>query len=672
MKPTLANLEAGRSRVQIEGVAPQVDQGRFAAKRVVGDSVEVRARVFADGHDMLGGRVLFRHQSEQDWNEVELTPLVNDWWQGAFPVRKLGRYLFTIEAWIDRFATWRRDLHKRVAAGQDVAVDLLAGAQIVREHLPVATPDERPALESFARQLEQPENQPGERARRVEIALSPHLADLMSRHSDRRFATRYDRELPIEVDRQLAQFSTWYELFPRSCSPTPGRHGTLADCAARLRYVAEMGFDVFYLPPIHPIGQSFRKGKNNAVTAAPDDVGSPWAIGAAEGGHKAIHPDLGTLDDFRRLVALAKDLGVEIALDIAYQCAPDHPYVAAHPNWFRQRPDGTIQYAENPPKKYQDIYPFDFESEDWQNLWEELKSVLLFWSDEGVRVFRVDNPHTKSLAFWEWVIAEVKAVYPETIFLAEAFTRPAVMYRLAKAGFTQSYTYFTWRNTKSDITSYFTELTRPPVSEFFRPNLWPNTPDILNEYLQYGGRPAFMARYVLAATLGASCGIYGPAFELCVGQPREPGSEEYLDSEKYQIRHWDWDAGHSLRPFLTLVNQIRRENPALHGDLSLRFHPTDNDQLICYSKRTADGGNIVVAVVNLDPHHTQAGWIELPLEEFGVESDRPFQAHDLLGGGRFLWQGSRNYVELDPHVVPAHIFRLRKRVRTESQFEYFL
>jgi starch synthase (maltosyl-transferring) len=658
----------GRHRVLIESVSPQVDQGRFPAKCIVGDVVEVEARVFADGHDALRSRLLFRHASEEVWREAELTPQFNDWWRSTFVVEKLGRYFFTILAWIDRFGTWRRDLRKRVDAGQDVAVDLRAGAQIIREHLPLIPTSERSAVESLAEKLESG----SQRESQIEAAFSPVLADLMSQYSDRRFATLYDRQLALEVDPPLARFSTWYELFPRSCSPTPGRHGTLADALAKLPYVAEMGFDILYLPPIHPIGRSFRKGKNNAVNAAPDDAGSPWAIGAAEGGHKSIHPQLGTIDDFRRLVTKARAMGIEIALDVAFQCAPDHPYVAAHPNWFRQRPDGTIQYAENPPKKYQDIYPFDFESDDWQNLWEELKSIFLFWGQEGVRVFRVDNPHTKSLAFWEWVIAEVKAIYPETIFLSEAFTRPAVMYRLAKGGFTQSYTYFTWRNTKHEIETYFREITQPPVRNFFRPNLWPNTPDILNEYLQFGGRAAFMARYVLAATLGASCGIYGPTFELCANQPREPGSEEYLDSEKYQIRHWDWNAQYSLKPFITRVNQIRRENQALHANDSLRFHSTDNEQLLCYSKHSKDGASMIIVVVNLDPHHTQAGWIELPLEEFGVASDRPFQAHDLLGEGRFLWQGPRNFVELNPQLVPAHIFRLRRRVRNESQFEYFL
>jgi starch synthase (maltosyl-transferring) len=429
---------------------------------------------------------------------------------------------------------------------------------------------------------------------------------------------------------------------------------------------------VLYLPPIHPIGRSFRKGKNNATAAAADDVGSPWAIGAAEGGHKAIHPDLGTLEDFRNLVAQARGLRIEIALDIAYQCAPDHPYVSEHPEWFLRRPDGSIQYAENPPKKYQDIYPFNFETDYWRALWEELRSVMAYWAKEGVRIFRVDNPHTKSLEFWEWALAAIKAEFPDVIFLSEAFTRPAVMYRLAKLGFTQSYTYFTWRNTKQDLTEYFTELTQTPVRDFFRPNLWPNTPDILNEYLQHGGRAALMARYALAATLGASCGIYGPVFELGVVLPREHGSEEYLDSEKYQVRYWDLNVPHNLRHYIARMNQIRRENVALQEDWSLRFHPVDNEQLICYSKQSPDASCVMLMVVNLDPHHTQSGWVDLPLADFGIDPDHPYQAHDLLGDGRYRWVGPRNYVELNPHVSPAHVFRLRKRVLSETQSEDFL
>jgi starch synthase (maltosyl-transferring) len=433
-----------------------------------------------------------------------------------------------------------------------------------------------------------------------------------------------------------------------------------------------MGFDVLYFPPIHPIGRSFRKGKNNNPDCRPDESGSPWGIGAAEGGHKAIHPELGTVEDFKRLVEKARGLKIEIALDIAWQCSPDHPWVREHPAWFKKRPDGSIQYAENPPKKYQDIYPLDFETEDWQALWHELKSVIDFWIEQGVRVFRVDNPHTKALPFWEWLIAKVKAARPEIIFLAEAFTRPKLMYALAKLGFTQSYNYFPWRNTKHELTEYFTELAKPPVKEFFRANLWPNTPDILTQYLQYGGRPAFMARLILAATLGASYGIYGPAFELCVNKPREAGGEEYLDSEKYEIKDWNLGQPGNLTDLISRVNRIRRENPALQANDLLEFHLVDNDQIIAYTKTTPELDNVILVVVNLDPHHAQAGWLNLSLKKLGIEPDTAYQAHDLLTQERYLWNGAKNFVRLDPAFVPAAIFRLRRRVRTERDFDYFL
>ena len=495
----------------------------------------------------------------------------------------------------------------------------------------------------------------------------------MARHAERRFVQE-SPPLRVTVDPVRARFSSWYELFPRSCGPSAAVHGTFTDCAARLPDIARMGFDVVYLPPIHPIGRTFRKGPNNALAAGPGDVGSPWAIGGPEGGHKAIHPELGSLEDFRRLLAHAREMDLEIALDIALQCSPDHPYVHEHPEWFRHRPDGTIRYAENPPKKYQDIYPFDFETDDWQALWAELKSIFVFWIEQGVRIFRVDNPHTKPFAFWEWLIHEIKQLHPEVIFLSEAFTRPSIMHRLAKLGFSQSYTYFTWRNTKQELTDYLLELTQHESREYFRPNLWPNTPDILPEFLQYGGRPAFMARAALAATLGANYGIYGPAFELLEHQAREPGSEEYLDSEKYQLRHWDLDRPDSLAPFITRLNRIRRENPALQQDWNLRLHPVDNDLLLCYSKAAiaADGqDDLLVMVANLDPHHVQSGWIELPIETFGMSAGDSFQAHDLLSGARFLWQGARQFVRLDPQSAPIHILRLRRRLRSERDFDYF-
>jgi starch synthase (maltosyl-transferring) len=646
------------SRVVIERVTPEIDCGRFAIKRTVGEIVEVEADIFADGHEALAGVLLYRRDGAARWMEVPLHRLGNDRWRAAFNVDGIGQYRYTLQAWIDRFGTWAGDLAKRVEAGQEVSVDLAIGAGIVRTAGRRAPKADAARLAAYADQLEGP---PG---LAVRVALSEELARLVARHQSREEAASY-RELTVVVDGERARFSAWYELFPRSCAVEPGRHGTFADCEARLPYVASMGFDVLYLPPVHPIGVTHRKARNNREEAEPDDPGSPWAIGAREGGHKAVHPQLGTLEDFRRLVESTRRHGMEIALDIAFQCSPDHPYVEEHPEWFRRRPDGTIQYAENPPKKYQDIYPLDFETAAWRQLWDELKGVVRFWIDQGVRIFRVDNPHTKPFAFWEWLIAEIKREFPDVTFLAEAFTRPKIMYRLAKLGFTQSYTYFAWRNTKQELTQYFTELTQTPVREYYRPHLWPNTPDILTAYLQNGGRPAFAVRLVLAATLGAGYGIYGPAFELCENRSAAPGapppaSEEYLNAEKYEIKHWDLERPESLRGLIARVNQIRRENAALQGDWSLRFHGVDNDQLLCYSKRAADGGNTVLVVVNLDPHHTQAGWTDLSLDVLGLDPDTPYVMHDLLSGARFAWHGRRGFVELNPALAPAHIFRIER------------
>jgi starch synthase (maltosyl-transferring) len=638
----------------IEAVRPQVDGGRFPIKRVIGDVVTVDANIFADGHDALSCRLLWRREGAGDWSEVSMTALGNDRWQADFPITVIGRYEYTVEGWIDHFLTWRRDLGKRLAAGQDVSVDVLIGANLVDEAAARARAADARRLRAWARGLRETADPT---ARQV-LALDDALAAVAARYSDPRQATRHAPVLTVVADRVLARFSTWYEVFPRSCAAEPGRHGTLRDCAAWLPYIAGMGFDVLYLPPIHPIGRSFRKGPNNTPDAAPEDVGSPWAIGAAEGGHTAIHPALGTLDDFRALVAAARAAGVEIALDLAYQCAPDHPYVTEHPEWFRRRPDGTVQYAENPPKKYQDIYPFDFESLAWRDLWTELRRVVVFWIEQGVRIFRVDNPHTKPFAFWEWLITDLKASHPDLIFLSEAFTRPGPMYRLAKLGFTQSYTYFTWRTTRQELTDYFTELTATGIAEFFRPHLWPNTPDILHESLQTGGRPAFLIRAILAATLGASYGIYGPAFELVEHEPREPGSEEYRNSEKYEIRHRDREAAHSLRPLLTRLNEIRRAHVALQANDALAFHDTDNPQLLCYSKATADRSNVILIVVNLDPVHQQAGWVTVNLSALGLPGEAGYSVHDLLSGRRYDWWGARNFVQLTPSVSPAHIFRV--------------
>ncbi|NJN45995.1 MAG: alpha-1,4-glucan--maltose-1-phosphate maltosyltransferase [Candidatus Competibacteraceae bacterium] len=659
----------GRQRVVIEGVMPQIDGGRYPIKRTVGEKIAVEADVFADGHDTLSCVLRYRPAGEPDWLEAPMQPLVNDRWQGEFTVAKVGRYHYTVSAWVDTFKSWRHELSRRVEV-DDIAVALRVGVELLDKASKHAEDGDAQWLRSRARVLDSEQ----EIGYRLHLALAEDLAALMERYSDRQLAATYDQELAVVVEDERARFSSWYELFPRSYGTTPGQHGTFRDVIEQLSRIADMGFDVLYFPPIHPIGRVNRKGKNNTLTPTEDDVGSPWAIGSSEGGHKAIHPELGTLEDFHALVAKAKDYGIEIALDIAFQCAPDHPYVKEHPSWFRWRPDGTVQYAENPPKKYQDIYPFNFETDDWKALWQELKSIFDYWIAQGIRIFRVDNPHTKPFPMWEWIITEIKKDHPEALFLAEAFTRPKVMHRLAKLGYTQSYTYFTWRNTKWELTEYMTELTQGPGKEYFRPNFWPNTPDILPESLQYGGRPGYLVRLILAATMTANYGMYGPAFELMVSDPTKHGSEDYLDSEKYEIKHWGdlLERQDSLRELIGLVNRIRRRNPALQQNLNFCFHPISNEQLICYSKWTDDHSDIILVVVNLDTRHTQVGWVDLDLEVLGLDPQRAFEVHDLLGDQHYLWHGSRNYVELNPQSMPAHILRLHGRTRTERDFDYFL
>jgi starch synthase (maltosyl-transferring) len=659
-----AITEAGRSRVVIEAVTPQVDYGRFPAKREVGDTVVVEADVFADGHDSIAAVVRHRHESGGEWTESPMTALVNDRWRGSFSVTRLGLHRFTVEGWIDPYRTWARRLAKRVEAKQDVKLEIEIGARLVDAAAERATGTDATRLKAAAEVLRRD-------GARMAQAARDQLDILMDRYADRSESTTYARELTVLVEAQRARFGAWYETFPRSTGK-PGTHGTFRDLEQRLPYISSMGFDILYLPPIHPIGRTNRKGANNSITAKAGDPGSPWAIGSAEGGHKSVNPDLGTLDDFHRLVRVAGEHGLQVALDIAFQCSPDHPYVKEHPEWFRHRPDGSIQFAENPPKKYEDIVPFDFDNPNWRELWQELLSVVQFWIEQGVRIFRVDNPHTKPFAFWEWLIGSVRKTEPDIIFLSEAFTRPKVMYRLAKLGFSQSYTYFTWRNTAWEIQQYLSEIMQPPVVDFMRANLWPNTPDILNEHLQSGGRNAFAARFFLAATLAASYGIYGPAFELGEARPREVGSEEYLDSEKYQLRSWDIESRDSLRELITLVNKIRRDNPALQNDRSLRFHPTENDQLVAYTKATDDLGDVVLTVVNVDPRRTQAGMVTLPLDDLRLPRDKSYQAHEVLTGARYTWNGPRNYVEINPWSAPGQIFRFRHRVRTEHDFEYFL
>lgn len=660
-------LSEGRRRVIIEGVTPQVDCGRFPAKRTIGDQVRVEADVFTDGHDAIAASVLARREGSSAWIEIPMKALVNDRWEAAFRVGELGRYGFKVQGWVDHFETWRRDLLKRIKAESDTSLDYQIGAELVAEAAGRATGGDAGWLKERAAVLKDGKEPALSRMH----ATDPMLHELVLRYPDKRFVSE-SAELTIIVDPVRARFSSWYEFFPRSTAEKAGEHGTFADAEKRLPYIAEMGFNVVYMPPIHPIGRKFRKGKNNNPESQEGDHGSPWAIGATEGGHKEILGELGTVEDFERFIGKADGLGLQVAMDIAFQAAPDHPYVKDHEAWFKKRPDGTIQYAENPPKKYQDIYPFDFESEDWEGMWKELKSVFEYWIGVGVTIFRVDNPHTKAFPFWEWAIGEIKKDHPEVLFLAEAFTRPKIMYRLAKLGFSQSYTYFPWRNGKWEIQQYLTELTQTPVREFFRPNQWPNTPDILTEFLQMGGRPAFVIRLLLAATLGANYGIYGPAFELQEHVPAKHGSEEYLNSEKYEVRHWDLDRPDSLRDLITRVNGIRNENAALQNDWSLRFYNVDNDQLICYSKESDDRSNLLITVVNLDPHYTQSGFVALPLDELEIPHDRSYEAEDLLTGDRYLWQGSRNYVELNPSVRSGHILKIHRRMRVETDFEYFL
>ncbi|HEV7610360.1 MAG TPA: alpha-1,4-glucan--maltose-1-phosphate maltosyltransferase [Steroidobacteraceae bacterium] len=663
-------IAEGRKRAVIDALLPVVDGGRFPAKRIAGESVEIEAHCFADGHDKL--RVVLRWQrvGASDEYEVDMKPRANDVWLASFTPPQAGGYRYTVVAWVDHFESWRAELERRQDQA-DIRMALRVGSALIDEAATRAQGSDRSILTEWSAQLRTiADDAAADPAAQKAMALDSARAAIVARYADRSFAAT--QALELVADRKRAAFSAWYELFPRSAGVQAGQHGTFRDVEDRLNYLAEMGFDVLYFPPIHPIGRINRKGANNALSAKPEDVGSPWAIGAAEGGHKDILPQLGTLEDFRRLLTNARELGIEIALDIAFQVAPDHPYVKAHPQWFKHRPDGSVQYAENPPKKYQDIYPFDFETDDWRALWGELKSIVDFWIAQGVRIFRVDNPHTKAFGFWEWMINAVKRDEPDVIFLAEAFTRPKLMHRLAKLGFSQSYTYFTWRNSKQELTDYFTDLALGPGREYFRPNVWPNTPDILHETLQSGLRPVFAARLILAATLAANYGIYGPTYELLESTPREPGSEEYRDSEKYQLRHWPAESSDSLWSLIARINGIRKENAALQSDRSLRFCPIDNDQLIAYLKIDAVSGNVILTVVNLDPHQPHSGWVDLDVNALKLDAEQPYQVHDLLSDQRYIWRGRYNYVMLDPRRAPAHVFRLRRRVRSEQDFDYYL
>ncbi len=640
--------------VWIGNVSPELDGGRFPVKREVGDLFEVSADILREGHEALAAHLKYRTVKDTAWREVRMEPQGNDRWIARFPLEENTRYLYTIEAYPDHYRSWAEDLKKRLAAGMDAGSELLEGAELLRRTLPRAAGADRRRLEARLADFEAAAS-PAARAR---ILLDEETAELMDTYPDRSAATAYDRELEVIADRARARFAAWYEMFPRSQGRIPGRHGTFKDCMDRLPDIAAMGFDVIYLPPIHPIGRRFRKGKNNALTAGPDDPGSPWAIGNEQGGHKAVEPALGSLEDFRAFVQAARDLQMEVALDYALQCSPDHPYVREHPEWFYARPDGSIKYAENPPKKYQDIYPLNFYCRDREALWEEMKSILLFWIEQGVRIFRVDNPHTKPIPFWAWLIGEVQAVHPDVIFLSEAFTRPKVMQALAKVGFTQSYTYFTWRNFKPELTDYFTELTRTDMAEYFRGHLFTNTPDILPPILQQGGRPAFKMRLALAATLSSLYGIYS-GYELCENEGI-PGTEEYRDSEKYEIRVRDWNAPGNIKDYIARINAIRRENPALQEYRNLRFYESDDDNILFYGKRSFDGRNTTLVAVNLDPFETHQARVHLPLLEMGIGLEERFQVHELITDERHLWKGPAQTIRLDPQEEPAAIFRVSR------------
>lgn len=636
------------SRVVLASITPRVDDGRWPVKRSIGEKLEVVAGVIVDGHEKLGVELIYRHESDSKEHVLRMPHRWNDEYVGAFRIQKLGTYQYRVRAWMDRFGTWQDQFRRRVEGEEEERLlrsELLEGADILEKVASGAPSAIAKQLSAYVQAF---------RKGRTASALDPHVLELASAHDPREGAIESET-YTVQVDPEYARFCAWYEFFPRSAGDDPGKHATLDDAADRLPRIKELGFDVVYLPPVHPIGTTFRKGKDNAPVAKPGEPGSPWAIGSEEGGHTAVHPELGGIEAFDRFVKRATALDIRVAIDIAFQTSPDHPWVKEHPEWFRHRPDGTIRYAENPPKKYQDVYPLDFESSDWQGLWTALKEVFEYWIDHGVRIFRVDNPHTKPFRFWEWCLGELRREHPDLIFLAEAFSRPKIMYTLAKLGFNQSYTYFTWRNSKAELEEYARELFQSEVADFFRPNFWPNTPDILHDYLVHGGRPAHAIRLVLAATMSPAYGLYGPPYEH-VDNRQHPEREEYANNEKYEIRSWNWNDPRSLQPLIRRVNRIRRENPALHHPRNIRIHTIDNANMIAYSKQHED--NVILVIVNLDPHNTQSGWVSLPLGDLGLPDNQSYQVHDLLGGERFYWQGSSAFVQLNPHILPAHVLHV--------------
>lgn len=653
------------SPIIIEAVHPEVDDGRYPIKREVGDRLVVSADIFKEGHDVLTAVLRYRTIKETTWHEAVMSHVDNDRWSGHFDLKENTRYLYTIGAFTNTFESWRQEVTKKSQAHERIESELLEGRAWVEGAMKRATGQDKARLNDILKRWRPSDTQEAQLA----LALNEELAQLVECHQERTAWTVYDRELKVVVDRVRARYGAWYEIFPRSQGTIPGKGSTFQECEQRLPAIKAMGFDVLYLTPIHPIGRTNRKGKNNSLTATPTDPGSPYAIGNEQGGHDAVEPSLGTIEDFDRFEQAVRAQGMELAMDFAINCSPDHPYVKEHPEWFVHRPDGTIKYAENPPKKYQDIYNVDFYCKDWLGLWNEMKRVILFWADHGVKIFRVDNPHTKPVAFWEWVIREVQDRYPDAIFLSEAFTRPKMMKVLAKAGFTQSYTYFTWRNFKQELTDYLIELSRSEMKEYFRPNFFTNTPDILPEILQQGGRPAFKFRLVLAATLSPSYGIYS-GYELCENRAL-PGKEEYLDSEKYEITVWDWNRPGHIVDYVTLLNRIRQENPALHELENLEFYESSNDQVLFYGKSTVDKKNSVLVAVNLSPFQSQETHLRIPIEGLGIKPDETYQLHNVISDQRDLMIGDSYMLRLDPQVEPAAIFVVRRWTHREQEFDYF-
>lgn len=644
----------GKARAIIDSIGPQIDGGRFAVKRVVGDALEVWADVLIDGHDKLNAALLFRSKRSKSWREAPMQQQGGGRWKGAFVPEKVGPYEYAIKAWVDHYSSWNYDTRRKIEAWQRVNVELLIGAGYLEEVAGRASKKEKEQLLKWAGMLR--DEQHYEQA--ISLVLEGSFLPAFLKYPSQENAT-ISPPLPLYVDREKAAYSAWYELFPRSTALKAGQHGTFKDTIRLLPRLQDLGMDVLYLPPIHPIGIQHRKGKNNNTTALPDEPGCPWAIGGEGGGHKAILKELGTLSDFQLLVKEAQAHGIEVAMDYALQCSPDHPYVKEHPDWFKWRPDGTVQYAENPPKKYQDVLPLNFETDDWQAMWVELKSILEYWIAQGVKIFRVDNPHTKSFQFWEWCIAEIQQKNPEVLFLAEAFTAPQLMKYLAKAGFSQSYTYYSWRNTKHELVEYLEELSKTEMADYFRPNFWPNTPDINPVPLQGAKDALFLTRLFMAATLSSNYGFYGPVYEYMISEPM-PGKEEYIDSEKYEVRLWDWSKTNKLTELIRRVNKARKDNPALQRTNNIQFCHVDNEQLLAYLKTNADRSNCILAVVNLDPSNSQSGMVELPMHWIGLSPDSHYQVYDLITGARYNWRGAWNFVELNPDFLPMHLLRIEK------------